>query len=202
MNFHSFLSHFDKRRIIAVGALAVFTAGVLCVTTMRSARIEAELAVEAAEWELEMARIEAEEAARLEAEQAAREELTIGRIALTSGGQALAATGYLPQKLGGEEQESDLAAAVDALQPGVLAEDAEVVLELPDTVPASIVIWRDPVGDETPAESVNYTREETDGGVRCIFNVHFGDYTTVDYQLDVKLDDDNHGRIGFEVIRG
>ena len=201
MNFHSFLSHFDKRRIIAVGALAVFAAGVLAVTEMRSAQVEAELAVEAAEWELEMARIEAEEAARLEAEQAVREALTIGRITLTSGGQSLEVTGYLPQKLGGEEQESDLAAAVDALQPGVLAEDAEVVLELPDDVPASIMIWSDPVGDDTPAESVNYTREETDGGVRCVFNAHFGDYTTVDYQLDVKLDENNHGQIGFSVCR-
>ena len=206
MNISTAIEEFQHSKKIQIGALAVLTAGVLCVTgaahrqalaaqAIEDERIAAELAAEEAAWAAELARMAEEEA------QAARAR-TLGAFSASADGAAVQTTGYLPLRSGGAEQEADLSGAIAALgQPAAIAEGGTVVLEFAEDVPASVIVWRSPADGSAPAESVNYTREETDGGVRCTFVADYGAFSQLRYQVDVKLDEDNHGVLGFAAAK-
>lgn len=199
MNIRALLKKMDRSRRIGICALAVLTAGALCLSAFSAYRTRQQLAEEAAAWEQELAQMAAEEAERLNPEIRPR---MLGSIALTGGGQPLPVTVYLPTRISDVPQTLDLGAQIRSLGPAaVLPEGAEIVLELAEDKPASIMIWRDPIGSVTPPESVNYTREELDGGIRCAFTVSYGAYESVDYVFDIKIDNYNQGQIGFSAAR-
>ena len=200
MDIRAFFKKMDRTKKIGIGALAVLTAGALCLSAYSQYRTERQLAEEAAAWEAELAAMAAEaEAVRLEKEPQERRIETIG---LTGDGQQLLATDYLPTRIADRPITVELNAEIRKLGPGAeLPEGAEIILTLPEDKPASVMIWRDPIGEETPPDSVNYTREETENGIRCIFTVAYGSHASLDYEFDIKLDDHNQGRIGFTAVR-
>lgn len=199
MKIRTILQKMDRSKKIGICALAVLTAGALGLSAFSEYQTQRQLAEEAAAWEAELEAMAAEEAARLETEILPR---TIETIELTGNGVPLPVTAYLPVKTANEPQSVELNAEIRLLGPGAeLEEGTEIVLTLPEDKPVSIMIWRDPIGEETPAESVNYTREETEQGVRCRFTVSYSTFASVDYAFDVKLDDYNQGKIGFTAVR-
>ncbi len=181
----------DRSKKIGIGALAVLTAGALCLSAASWRQTQRELAEEAAAWEAELRKMAEEESLLIEPR-------LLNAIAYTGEGRPLTGTGYLPTKLAGVPQEIDLHAAIASLgAANLIREGEQISLVLPLDVPASVVIWRDPVGEDVPPESVNYTREETVAGVRCVFTASFGGYQQVDYEFDIKIDDYNQGKLGF-----
>ena len=199
MDIRTLWKKLDRSKKIGIGALAVLTAGALCLSAFSAYRTQRQLAKEAAAWEQELEQMAAEEAERLNLDMDAR---MIGSIALTGDGEPLPVTVYLPTKISDMPQALDLGAQIRSLGPApVLPEGTEIVLELAEDKPASIMIWRDPVGEVTPPESVNYTREETDSGVRCVFTIAYSSYESVDYIFDIKIDNYNQGQIGFSALR-
>lgn len=199
MKIRTILKNMDRTKRIGICALAVLTAGALCLSAFSAYRTRRQLAEETAAWEQELAQIAAEEAYRLNSEMRPR---MIGSIKLTGDGQPLPVTAYLPTKISDMPQMLDLGAQIRSMGPApVLTEGTEIVLELADDEPVSIMIWRDPIGQVTPPESVNYTREQLDGGIRCTFTVAYGVYESVDYMVDIKIDNYNQGQIGFSAAR-
>ena len=199
MNIRNVLKKLNRSQRIGLCALAVFIAGVLCLSVISYYQTHRELAEETAAWQAELERMAAEEAERLNLDMRPR---MIGSIKLTGDGKTLPVTVYLPTKISDMSQMLDLGAQIRSMGPApVLPEGTEIVLELAQDEPSSIMIWRDPIGEVTPPESVNYTREELDGGVRCVFTVAYGSYESVDYIFDIKIDNYNQGQIGFSAKR-
>lgn len=198
MDIRTLLKKMDRSKKIGICALAVLTAGALYLSAASQYQTKQELAEEAAAWEAELAKMQAEEDARLQEEIRPR---LIETVELTTGGTVLPITAYLPTKIADVPQSVELSSQIRLLGPGTeLAEGTEAVLTLPEDVPASVMIWRDPIGEETPAESVNYVREELDGGIRCVFTVAYAGHTSVDYQFDIKIDAYNQGKLGFTAV--
>ena len=199
MKIRTIFKNMDRTKRIGICALAVLTAGALCLSGFSHYQTRKQLAEETAAWEKELAQMAIEEAERLNLEMRAR---MIGSIKLTGDGQALSVTPYLPTRISDMPQMLDLGAQIRSMGPApVLPEGTEIVLELAEDKPVSIMIWRDPIGEVTPPESVNYVREEMENGIRCKFTISYGSHEAVDYMFDIKIDNYNQGQIGFSAAR-
>lgn len=199
MKIWNVLKKLNRSQRIGLCTLAVFAVGVLCLFVISYYQTHRELAEETAAWQQELEQMAVEEAERLNLDMRPR---MIGSIELTGDGQPLPVTVYMPTKISDISQMIDLGAQIRSMGPApVLPEGTKVVLELADDEPASIMIWRSPIGAVAPAESVNYTREVLDSGTRCEFTVSYGAYESVDYIFDIKIDNYNQGQIGFSAAR-